>query len=83
MARRPDPNRKAELARAAFAALRERGVVGTTMSEVALALGMKRPALYYHFKDLGELFDAVLTAVLAGQAGIAPASLEARGGPFC
>ncbi len=67
MARKPDPNRKTELALAAFAALRERGVVGMTMSEIALALGMKRPALYYYFKDLGELFDAVLTAVLADQ----------------
>ena len=67
MARKPDPNRKTELALAAFAALRARGVVGVTMSEVALALGMKRPALYYYFRDLGELFDAVLGAVLAEQ----------------
>ena len=67
MARKPDPNRKTELALAAFAALRTRGVVGVTMSEVALALGMKRPALYYYFRDLGELFDAVLSAVLADQ----------------
>jgi AcrR family transcriptional regulator len=67
MARKPDPNRKSELALAAFAALRARGVVGMTMSEIAVALGMKRPALYYYFRDLGELFDAVLTAVLADQ----------------
>ncbi len=82
MARKTDPNRKTELALAAFAALRERGVVGTTMSEVAAALGMKRPALYYYFRDLGELFDAVLTAVLADQSAFVFAQLNADDHPI-
>ncbi len=81
MARKPDPHRKTELALAAFAALRQRGVVGTTMSEVALALGMKRPALYYYFKDLGELFDAVLNAVLADQRAYVLQQLDADDHP--
>lgn len=67
MARKPDLERKNELALAAFEALRAHGLVGATMGDVALALGMKRPTLYYWFSDLGELFDAVLTAILAKQ----------------
>ena len=82
MARKPDPHRKTELALAAFAALRQRGVVGATMSEVALALGMKRPALYYYFKDLGELFDAVLNAVLADQRAYVLQQLDADDHPI-
>jgi len=30
------------------------------MSDIAAALGMKRPTLYWYFKDLGSIFEAVL-----------------------
>lgn len=59
MARRPDLARRAELARAAFDVLRTRGVQ-TTMSELADALGVKRPTLYFYFPDLGAVFESVL-----------------------
>jgi AcrR family transcriptional regulator len=59
MPRRPDLARRAELARAAFEVLRTRGV-GTSMSELADALGVKRPTLYFYFPDVGAVFESVL-----------------------
>lgn len=59
MARRPDHARRAQLARAAFEVLRTRGVQ-TSMSELAAALGVKRPTLYFYFRDPGAVFEAVL-----------------------
>lgn len=60
MARTLDIARRAELAAAAVDVLRARGVQRCTMSELADALGLKRPTLYFYFKDLGAVFDAVL-----------------------
>ena len=59
MPRRPDLARRAELAIAAFEVLRTRGVQ-TTMRELAEALGVKRPTLYFYFPDLGSVFESVL-----------------------
>ncbi|HEY1555500.1 MAG TPA: TetR/AcrR family transcriptional regulator [Kofleriaceae bacterium] len=59
MPRRPDLARRAELARAAFDVLRARGVQ-TSMRELADALGLKRPTLYFYFPDLGAVFETVL-----------------------
>jgi AcrR family transcriptional regulator len=59
MPRRPDVARRQELAIAAFEILRTRGVQ-TSMSELADALGVKRPTLYFYFPDLGTVFETVL-----------------------
>jgi AcrR family transcriptional regulator len=59
MPRRPDVARRQELARAAFEVLRARGVQ-TSMRELADALGLKRPTLYFYFPDLGAVFESVL-----------------------
>jgi AcrR family transcriptional regulator len=59
MARRPDLARRAELAQAAFDVLRMRGMQ-TSMSELADALGVKRPTLYFYFPDPGAVFETVL-----------------------
>ena len=59
MPRRPDLARRAELATAAFDVLRTRGVQ-TSMRELADALGVKRPTLYFYFPDVGAVFEAVL-----------------------
>ena len=59
MPRRPDLARRAELATAAFEVLRARGV-STSMSELAEALGVKRPTLYFYFPDVGAVFETVL-----------------------
>lgn len=59
MPRRPDLARRAELANAAFDVLRARGMQ-TSMRELAEALGVKRPTLYFYFPDLGAVFETVL-----------------------
>jgi AcrR family transcriptional regulator len=59
MPRRPDLARRTELAHAAFEVLRARGMQ-TSMRELAEALGVKRPTLYFYFPDLGSVFEAVL-----------------------
>jgi AcrR family transcriptional regulator len=59
MPRRPDLHRRAELAAAAFEVLRTRGVQ-TSMRELADALGVKRPTLYFYFPDVGAVFETVL-----------------------
>jgi AcrR family transcriptional regulator len=59
MPRRPDLARRAELAAAAFEVLRTRGVQ-TSMRELAEALGVKRPTLYFYFPDIGAVFESVL-----------------------
>ncbi|MEO7733843.1 MAG: helix-turn-helix domain-containing protein, partial [Kofleriaceae bacterium] len=59
MPRRPDLARRAELASAAFEVLRVRGMQ-TSMRELADALGIKRPTLYFYFPDLGAVFETVL-----------------------
>jgi len=60
MPRPPDLARRAQLAARAFEVIRARGVHRTTMSDLAAALGIKRPTLYFYFKDLGAVFEAVL-----------------------
>lgn len=59
MPRRPDLARRSELAHAAFEVLRARGMQ-TSMRELADALGLKRPTLYFYFPDLGAVFESVL-----------------------
>jgi TetR/AcrR family transcriptional repressor of bet genes len=59
MPRPPDLARRAQLARAAFDVLRDRGMQ-TSMRELAEALGVKRPTLYFYFPDLGSVFETVL-----------------------
>ena len=61
---RPNPQRRLDLARAAFQVLCTRGVQAVTMRELAEALGVKRPTLYWYFPDLGAIFDVVLADVL-------------------
>jgi AcrR family transcriptional regulator len=60
MARPVDTQRRAELARRAVEVLRERGARRTTMSELAEALGVKRPTLYFYFRDLTGLLYAAI-----------------------
>jgi AcrR family transcriptional regulator len=42
----------------------ECGYNGVSMREIAEALGVSKPALYYHFKDKEELFLAILATSL-------------------
>lgn len=52
---------------AAFEVVRQRGTHDVTMSDLANALGMKRPTLYWYFRDLGHVFYTVLEQVLERQ----------------
>jgi len=67
MARPVSLIRRQELALAAFEAIRVRGVHGITMSELAATLGMKRPTLYWYFRDVGHVFETVLEHMLERQ----------------
>ena len=67
MARPVSVQRRQELALAAFEAIRVRGVYGITMSELAELLGMKRPTLYWYFRDVGHVFETVLEHMLDRQ----------------
>ena len=81
MARRPDLARRAELARAAFDVLRTRGVQ-TSMSELADALGVKRPTLYFYFPDVGAVFESVLDQTYQAHAELVLARMRAEPHPL-
>jgi AcrR family transcriptional regulator len=66
MGRTVDKERRAELARRALEVLRQRGIGRTTMSELAEALGVKRPTLYFYFRDLTGLLHAAIEDVYRG-----------------
>ncbi len=56
---------KAQLTRAAILAAAEdqfarRGYVATRLEDVAAVVGLKRAALFYHFRDKQTLYDAVI-----------------------
>ena len=76
MPRRPDLHRRAELARAAFDVLRTRGML-TSMRELADALGVKRPTLYFYFPDLGAVFETVLDQMYQALAELVVARVSA------
>jgi AcrR family transcriptional regulator len=48
-----------QVARAAFV---ERGYAAVSMQEIAAAASLTKAAIYYHFKDKQELFEAVVMA---------------------
>lgn len=59
MARKPDPENKRRILRAAFAVMRERGVYDTSMADIAEAAHIDRSTLYWHFRDREALFFAL------------------------
>lgn len=81
MPRRPDLARRTELANAAFEVLRTRGV-GTSMRELADALGVKRPTLYFYFPDVGSVFESVLDQTYAAHAELVIAKMRTLDHPL-
>lgn len=81
MPRRPDLARRAELARAAFEVLRARGMQ-TSMRELADALGVKRPTLYFYFPDLGAVFETVLDQMYTALAETVVARMREHAHPL-
>jgi TetR/AcrR family transcriptional regulator len=77
---------KAERTRAAILAAAERlfarrGYAATRLEDVADAVGVKRAALFYHFRDKQTLYDAVIEDAFGELVGRLDAVLSA-GGPI-
>ena len=49
---------------AALALLKEHGLAGLSLRDIALQLDIKAPALYWHFKNKEELIDYIAEAIL-------------------
>jgi AcrR family transcriptional regulator len=81
MPRRPDLQRRAELAQQAFDVLRTRGMQ-TSMRELADALGVKRPTLYFYFPDLGAVFETVLDQMYGALARLVVTRMSACDHPL-
>jgi AcrR family transcriptional regulator len=57
----------------------EHGYRGLSMRQIAEAVGVSKPALYYHFKDKEELFLAILEHYVQGVEAILVQVLEEGG----
>ena len=82
MARPISLEKRRQLALSAFEAIRQRGVYGVTMSELAETLGMKRPTLYWYFRDVGHVFETVLEHMLERQRAFLAARLAGISHPI-
>lgn len=49
-----------QLIDAAEVVFQRRGVTGTSLEQIAREAGMTRGALYWHFRDKGEIFEAIV-----------------------
>lgn len=60
-----DANRRAELVRVAARLFREKGFDGTTVRDIAHAVGMRSGSPFYHFRSKQEILLAVMEEGLA------------------
>jgi AcrR family transcriptional regulator len=60
----PEPGMREKIMTAARALFIRHGYHGLAMRQIAEALGVSKPALYYHFKDKEALFLAILNDYL-------------------
>jgi AcrR family transcriptional regulator len=60
----PEPGLREKILSTAKSLFIQHGYLGLSMRQIAEALDVSKPALYYHFKDKEELFLAVLTLYL-------------------
>lgn len=81
MGRRPDPQRKPEILRAAVDELARTGLGDMSLRPLAAALGVSTYALTYHFGSKENLLADVLGFVEAEQAELARGWAETGGGP--
>jgi len=69
-----EPNRRAELLRAAAQLFVEKGFAATTTRDIADAVGMRSGSPFYHFRSKQELLkEAMIDGLEAGRARIAAA----------
>ena len=63
--RPPEPPMRERIVEAAARLFSERGYAGTSVREIAAALGVSNPSLYHHFNSKADLLAAVLAEPLA------------------
>lgn len=63
---------RAEIVAAAERHFAERGFEAARLEDIAADVGIRRAAIFYHFGDKQELYDAVLDAVFAGAMASVP-----------
>jgi TetR/AcrR family transcriptional regulator len=64
-ARAPEPDARARILAEATRLFAQRGVDGTSLQDIADAVGMRKPSLLWHFRSKDELHRAVLDALLS------------------
>jgi AcrR family transcriptional regulator len=74
----PKP-RKEEILDVATRHFAERGYEGTSMNDVAEAVGVRKASLFYHFETKEALYEAVLDRLIATIATPLSAAYEAEG----
>jgi len=76
----PQPKpRKEEILDVATRHFAERGYEGTSMNDVAEAVGVRKASLFYHFETKEALYEAVLNRLIATVAIPLSAAYEAEG----
>jgi AcrR family transcriptional regulator len=74
-----EPNRRADIVRAAARLFREKGYTAATIRDIADAVGMRSGSPFYHFKTKHDILLAVvLEGITAIQAAVAAAAQEKR-----
>ena len=73
---------RAALLDAAERVFQERGVSRTTLAEIATEAGVTRGALYWHFKDKADLFNAMMERVILPLESDWKALQESQGDPL-
>jgi AcrR family transcriptional regulator len=80
MPRRPDPEKRRQLARRAVEVLRAEGLA-ISSARLAEALQIKRPTLLYHFPTHGHIVEAALEDLLTEQAAFVLGRLAGHSHP--
>lgn len=70
-----------EILRQAAHLFSEKGVAGTRMTDIARFVGVRTPAIYYHFENLAAIVEALLTYVVDESAAYATAAARTDGSP--
>jgi len=76
MVTQPDDAKRSVIHAAAISEFSARGFNRTSMSNIAGAAGMSRPALYQYFRNKGDIFASAFVALLDASADAALAELE-------
>ncbi len=71
--------RRKHILKCAFDVVLRYGYQRMTMDDVAKASGMSRPALYLHFKNKGEIFNAMASEMMGQALENARAALNGKG----